>query len=346
MPDNLKNVVEPAFIVLAFTAGCLINRRRNDRKDYSSCLEEDIESGEGYVDSPPLKPSLLAQPETSVRRKAPNLIFVLLSKFFNTFPFLIEIWYWNMTYWIYQGLRAFSARMIAGNEAIFTRAQEHALEILDLENLFGIDIEQRFQSYVMTQQAWLMPYLARIYYSHISLGVCFIVYIYTYLPPSTFRRIRRTIAADNAIAFVIVTVWRCSPPRLLPQEYGFVDILHSKAGGANAWNNNRFQLTIAAMPSLHFGTALFFAVCMCRFSPHRFMRVLAPLWPAAMIVTIVATANHFLTDAFIGALVPLLGWRYNRMVLILKPVQDFIFAPLISRLDLVDPNARVVPKAL
>ncbi|KAJ3470043.1 hypothetical protein MRS44_000142 [Fusarium solani] len=157
--------------------------------------------------------------------------------------------------------------MIAGNEAIFTRAQEHALEILDLEHLFGIDIEQRFQSYVMTQQAWLMPYLARIYYSHISLGVCFLVYIYTFLPPSTFRRIRRTIAADNAIAFVIVTVWRCSPPRLLPQEYGFVDILHSKAGGANAWNNNRFQLTIAAMPSLHFGTALFFAVCMCRFSP-------------------------------------------------------------------------------
>ena len=108
--------------------------------------------------------------------------------------------------------------MIAGNEAIFTRAQEHALEILDLEHLFGIDIEQRFQSYVMTQQAWLMPYLARIYYSHISLGVCFLVYIYTFLPPSTFRRIRRTIAADNAIAFVIVTVWRCSPPRLLPQE--------------------------------------------------------------------------------------------------------------------------------
>ncbi|KAL6357352.1 hypothetical protein LRP88_07511 [Fusarium phalaenopsidis] len=347
MPDNLKNVVEPACkSLLPLCPSRRNQKRRNDRKDYADCLEDDVEAGEAYVDSPPLKPSLLAQPEPSVRRRAPNLVFVLLSRFFNAFPFLIEIWYWNMTYWIYQGLRAFSARMIAGNEAIFTRAQEHALEILDLEHLFGIDIEQRFQSYVMTQQAWLMPYLARIYYSHISLGVCFLVYIYTFLPPSTFRRIRRTIAADNAIAFVIVTVWRCSPPRLLPQEYGFVDILHSKAGGANAWNNNRFQLTIAAMPSLHFGTALFFAVCMCRFSPHRFMRVLAPLWPAAMIITIVATANHFLTDAFIGALVPLLGWRYNRMVLILKPVQDFIFAPLISRLDLVDPNARVVPKAL
>lgn len=239
-----------------------------------------------------------------------------------------------------------SARIIAGNEAIFTCAQDHALQILSFESLFGLDIEKQFQSYIMHKQSWLMPTLAKIYYSHISVGILFLIYIYTYLPPSIFQRIRRTIAVDNAIAFVIVTLWRCSPPRLLPQEYGFVDILHSKAGGTNVWNNNRFQLTIAAMPSLHFGTSLFFAVCICKFSPHRFMRLLAPLWPTAMIITIVATANHFLTDAFIGALVPLLGWRINSVVLILKPLQDYVFAPLVNRLDLVDHDMRVVPKAL
>ncbi|KAF5027441.1 hypothetical protein F66182_462 [Fusarium sp. NRRL 66182] len=336
-----KNVVEPLFIVLAFTAGCLINRRRDIQTPYGDCLD-DVEKRS--IDSPPLKPTLLAS-ERPVR-KAPNLLFALLSRFFNTFPFLVEIWYWNLTYWIYQGLRALSARMIAGNEAIFSNARDHAFQILRLESLFGLAVEQRFQSYVMHDKFWLMPTLAKIYYSHISIGILFLIYTYTYLPPSTFQRIRRTIAADNAIAFVIVTLWRCSPPRLLPHEYGFVDVLHSKAGGANAWNNNRFQLTIAAMPSLHFGTSLFFAVCLCRFSPHRFMRVLAPLWPAAMIVTIVATANHFLTDALIGAMVPLLGWRINRVILALKPVQDFVFAPLINRLDLVESNVRVVPKAL
>jgi hypothetical protein len=247
---------------------------------------------------------------------------------------------------IYQGLRAASARTIAGNEAIFNRARDHALQILRLESFFGLDIEQRFQSYMMHQQPWLMPTLAKVYYSHISVGILFLIYIYTYLPPSTFQRIRRTIAVDNAIAFVIVTLWRCSPPRLLPPEYGFVDVLHSKAGGSNVWNNNRFQLTIAAMPSLHFGTSLFFAVCMCRFSPHRFMRVLAPLWPTVMLITIVATANHFLTDAFVGALVPLIGWRINNVILVLKPIQDFMFAPVVNRLNLVDSNVRVVPKTL
>ncbi|KAJ4015048.1 hypothetical protein NW752_006504 [Fusarium irregulare] len=338
-----KNVVEPVFIILAFTAGCLINRRRDTQVSYNES-SEDVENGQRYVDSPPLKPALLPQSERPTR-KAPNFLFVLLSRFFNTFPFLIEIWYWNLTYWIYQGLRAVSARTIAGNEAVFNRARDHALQILFVESIFGLDIEQRFQSYMMHQQSWLMPILAKVYYSHISVGILFLIYVYTYLPPSTFQRIRRTIAADNAIAFVIVTFWRCSPPRLLPPEYGFVDVLHSKAGGSNVWNNNRFQLTIAAMPSLHFGTALFFAVCICKFSPHRFMRLLAPLWPTAMLITIVATANHFLMDAFIGALVPLLGWRMNEIILILKPIQDFVFAPLVNRLDLVDSNIRAVPKS-
>ncbi|KAF5238919.1 hypothetical protein FAUST_5255 [Fusarium austroamericanum] len=338
-----KNVVEPVFIVLAFTAGCLINRRKNTQVSYNES-PEDVEVGQRYIDSPVLKPALLQNERPA--RKAPNLFFVLLSRFFNTFPFLIEIWYWNLTYWIYQGLRAFSARTIAGNEDIFDRARDHALQILRLESLFGLDIERNFQTYIMSEQPWLMSILAKIYYSHISVGILFLIYIYTYLPPSTFQRIRRTIAVDNAIAFVIVTLWRCSPPRLLPPEYGFVDVLHSKASNVNVWNNNSFQLTIAAMPSLHFGTSLFFAVCLCRFSPHRFMRIVAPLWPAAMIVTIVATANHFLTDALIGALVPLLGWRINQAVLVLKPIQDFVFAPFVNRLDLIDSNVRTVPKTL
>jgi hypothetical protein len=85
---------------------------------------------------------------------------------------------------------------------------------------------------------------------------------------------------------------------------------------------------------------------MCRFSPHRFMRVLAPLWPTVMLITIVATANHFLTDAFVGALVPLIGWRINNVILVLKPIQDFMFAPVVNRLNLVDSNVRVVPKTL
>ncbi|CAM1510586.1 Fc.00g009210.m01.CDS01 [Cosmosporella sp. VM-42] len=344
-----SNITEPAsspaVIVAGFTAGCLINRRRNGYHHHDD-PQDDLEAGDRFTDaSPNLKPTMIHS-ERAVR-KSPNLFFSLLSRFFNKYPFLIEIWYWNLTYWIYQGLRAFSARMIAGNEAVFARAQAHSIQIVNFEKFIGVYIEQRFQEYVMTQQAWLMPIIAKIYYLHISAGIIYLVYIYTYLPPTTFQRIRRTIAADNVISFFIVTTYRCMPPRMLPQEYGFIDVLHSTTyGGANAWNHNRFQLTIAAMPSLHFGTSLFIAVTLSRFSPHRIIRLLAPIWPLAMIITITATANHFLTDAAVGAGVTLLGWKYNHLILYLKPIQDFIFGPLVRRLDLVNSSPRSVPKAL
>jgi hypothetical protein len=233
---------------------------------------------------------------------------------------------------IYQLLRAVSAVLIASSRPTFLRAQNHALQILSLEHLLGIDVELALQRHVLTHWPALVPYLANIYYSHICVGIAFIIYTYTFLPGPLFRRIRRTIAVDNALALVVVTLWRCAPPRLLPPEHGFVDVLHGGVGGkaagaASVWTHNRFQLTIAAMPSLHFGTSLFLAVCMCRFSPHRWLRVLAPLWPAAMLFTIVSTGNHFVMDAMVGAVIPLLGWRFNQMVLIFEPMQDYIFAP-------------------
>ncbi|KAJ2906131.1 integral membrane protein [Zalerion maritima] len=301
--------VEPAFIVLGFTVGTILNRRR-PIWELDSWLHRDPEqSPRGLSPKRPLKGAFV----------------YLFTQPFTTYPFLLEILYWNLTYWIYQGFRAFSARTIAGNEAVFNLARDHALNILKFEQTLGFAMEQPLQHYILENMPGLMDILARIYYSHISLGVCFIIYTYTCLPPPTFRRIRRTIAVDNAIAFVILTAWRCMPPRMLPEEYGFIDVLHGGSHGGSVWNNNKFQLTIAAMPSLHFGTALFFAWSICKFSPHRWLRIIAPLWPAAMLLTIIATANHFVLDAMVGACVPLLGWKFNRVVLVLMPIQDAIF---------------------
>lgn len=78
---------------------------------------------------------------------------------------------------------------------------------------------------------------------------------------------------------------------------------------------------------------MLFAVCLARFSPHMVMRVLAPLWPVAMFVTVVATANHFVLDIVVGAIIPLLGWRWNRAILVLEGVQEWVFSPVIERMD-------------
>lgn len=180
------------------------------------------------------------------------------------------------------------------------------------------------QRFVLVKVPWLMPLLARVYYSHIVLGVVFFVYSYTFLKRQHFIAIRRTLAFENVIAFAIITLWRCAPPRLLPEEYGFVDILHSNQGGS-AWTQNKFQLTIAAMPSLHFGNSIFVALCLIRFSPHWYLRAVAPVWPALMGFTIIATANHFVLDAVVGACVVLVAWRFNEVMLRLVPVERGLF---------------------
>ena len=197
-----------------------------------------------------------------------------------------------------------------------------------------MDIEQQLQHFVLTRMPALMSVLARVYHSHIVVGVVFIVYTYTCLPRSTFKQIRRTIAMDNALAFIILTLWRLTPPRLMPADFGFVDVLHpnrqSGAPDTPSWTNNSFQLIIAAMPSLHFGTSLLLATSLVRFSPHRPLRIVAPLWPAAMLLTILATANHWVLDAVVGAMVPALGWKLNWILASpwVEPVEEWIFLVL------------------
>lgn len=185
---------------------------------------------------------------------------------------------------------------------------------------------------------WLMALLARVYYSHIVLGVAFLGYWYSYLPRGQYTVIRRTIAVENVLAFVILTLWRCAPPRLLPSvllpegadegggEFGFIDVLAEMNSGAKtAWSENGFRLTIAAMPSLHFANSLLAGYCFYRFSPHAVLRALAPLWPVLMALTVLATANHYVLDLVIGACVLWIAYRYNRAVLVLLPLEESFF---------------------
>lgn len=83
---------------------------------------------------------------------------------------------------VYQLARALTATLIRGNEAIFARAQAHALSILSFETRLHIAIELPVQKYILNSQPWLMTILAKIYYSHIFVGVVFLVYMYAFVP--------------------------------------------------------------------------------------------------------------------------------------------------------------------
>jgi hypothetical protein len=130
-----------------------------------------------------------------------------------------------------------------------------------------------------------------------------------YFSRSKYQKVRRTIAIDNFLAFAVLTAYRCTPPRLMPESYGFVDVLHPlDEGGPNFWASNPFQLTLAAMPSLHFGTSLLIGLSLVFCGKHLLVRIIAPLYPVAMFFAVLGTANHWILDCVVGVLVVGVGW--------------------------------------
>jgi len=99
----------------------------------------------------------------------------------------------------------------------------------------------------------------------------------------------------------------------MPTEYGFVDVLHPRPGTGigepSDWANNKFQLTLAPMPSLHFETSLLIGISIAAYGKHVLLRVLAPLYPTTMFVVVLATANHWVLDCVVGVFVVAVGWQ-------------------------------------
>ncbi|KAF3395711.1 hypothetical protein F1880_007310 [Penicillium rolfsii] len=318
----LKNILEPAAIAALFTLGAWINKRDGrcggvgDDTRTPLLHEDDCEQGQDTHDR------FGDDAISEAQRHKPRLW--LHSRVLARFPFLLEIWYWLLIYWVYQGARAVSARVIANDDSIFQNAKTHAIQILSFEHHLHIDIELFVQRFILTKAPRLMDVLAVIYYSHIVVGVALYVYFYTCLPRKKYQAIRRSLALMNIIAFAILSLWRCMPPRLLPDDFGFVDVLH-RGNSGSAWTQNKFQLTIAAMPSLHFGSSVFFAVCMIVFSPHALLRVLAPVWPVMMGWTVIATANHFVLDMIVGVVVVGSASYLNRATLVFLRVERGLF---------------------
>ena len=153
---------------------------------------------------------------------------------------------------------------------------------------------------------------------------CGVQCIHLHFPSSLLvREDSWTIVMDKFFAFIIIMSWRCMPPQLLPPEFGSVGVLHN--GPQSAWTQNQFQLTITAMSSLHFGTSAYIGVCLWRFASHIWLRWLAPLWPLDMLLTILAIANYFVLDAIVGAVIPVLTWKINEILLLFRPLEEWCF---------------------
>lgn len=130
------------------------------------------------------------------------------------------------------------------------------------------------------------------------------------------------------------------PPRLLPPEYGFLDsVRHDNA--TSIWMSGNFVNSLAAMPSMHFGYAFVIGCTMIhhagifRWTLEKgemkkgllgkiFYCFIGIGYPSMILVTIVATANHYWLDALMAIVVACAAYLCNGIFLTLLPLEDLL----------------------
>ena len=129
--------------------------------------------------------------------------------------------------------------------------------------------------------------------------------------PERFPLVRTTFVAATALALVGYVFYPAAPPRLA--ELGFSDTVTTSTGlDLSSDLLGALYNPFAAVPSLHFGYALIVGVALAWIAERRWVRLVGVVYPAAMLVIIVATGNHFLLDAALGGVVVVAGWLAAR----------------------------------
>jgi hypothetical protein len=187
---------------------------------------------------------------------------------------------------IYRGIRTFTSGDL-------TTAFANSKNVIRFESWLGLPFEDNLQQWLLEHPTLIK--LLDHYYVLFHFPTAILLLLWLYLRhPRHYVPFRNLMAFVTFAALVIHLVFPLAPPRWMP---GFVDTMsefgpsiypkNALAGAANQ---------IAAMPSLHFGWAMIFAIAVITVlkTPWRWVAVLHPI---LMVLSIIATANHWWIDA-------------------------------------------------
>ncbi|MEU4694798.1 phosphatase PAP2 family protein [Actinoplanes sp. NPDC023714] len=179
-------------------------------------------------------------------------------------------------------------------------AFRNARTVWDVERLLRLPSELTIQHSLLGWRTLIE--VANTYYAYVHFPATAACLIWLYLyRPAHYRWTRNVLTLLTGTALLVHFVIPLAPPRMLT-ETGMLDLGHLY-GPAVYGNPQTDHLSnqYAAMPSLHFGWALVVAVALMAAIGGRH-RALWLLHPAATLLVIVATGNHYWLDAIAAAL--------------------------------------------
>jgi hypothetical protein len=198
-----------------------------------------------------------------------------------------------LVYWVMRGSLPERAA------AAFSRANQ----IIHIEQKLGIFVESGWQEQIVGNRL-LVDIANGIYlYGHLPLLIAAAIWIYV-RNRERYHIYRNALLISAGMGLVIYWFFPVAPPRLMP-EWGFVDTIARFNNNMNEVQPGFIVNHYAAVPSLHFGWALLVGIALIDVSRSLWVRAFAVLFPTVMFFSIVLTANHFIFDGLVGALVVL-----------------------------------------
>ena len=187
-----------------------------------------------------------------------------------------------------------------------TVAFQNARDLIGIERSLNLFVEPSIQAFTSGQQ-WLLDAASWMYINaQTSVTVGALAWLYLFRNPS-FYFVRNMFLVAFGIALIGYSVFPTAPPRFFP-EYGFFDAVSDFTGIAqdSVTVNNLFN-PYAAVPSMHVAFALMIGIPLARLVKWRALKIFWATYPLIVVFVIVATANHFIADAVLGALVAGIG---------------------------------------
>lgn len=184
----------------------------------------------------------------------------------------------------------------------FDLARENAYHVVNLEKSLGIFFEPDFQAFFM-DNAILTRIVDTIYtIFYYPALILFAIWAFTY-HRQQYITVRNIFLMSAVIAFTCFALFPVAPPRMLP-ELGFIDSM-AEHGVVQYESGILGQLAnpYAAMPSCHFAWTLLIGTAIFHMTGRWWLKIVGIILPLGMLISIVATGNHYFLDAMAGALV-------------------------------------------
>jgi hypothetical protein len=178
---------------------------------------------------------------------------------------------------------------------------ENARHLISLERSLHVFVEPSVQTWATGRSA-IIDFASWMYInSHFVITVATLIWLYRFRN-GAFYFVRNMFMIAMGLALVGYVVYPTAPPRFFP-EWGFSDSVANFTGvDPDTGLASALVNPFAAVPSMHVAFALMIGWPMAQLVHHSALRVAWRLYPFLVTFVVVATGNHFIMDAVLGAL--------------------------------------------